>query len=225
MQCPNCGYDNTQTSRFCARCGFDVNAPAEPATGDLAPPPGNPWGPPVAPAADPNPGGPVAPDPPAPAPAWGQPAAAPPPAAGGPPLPPYVPPPEPNPYAPPSPYMPPPPGHYAPPGPTGYAQPGAYPPPGYPAPYPPGPGYYGPSTNGLAIASLVLGLVGWTFCGIGSVVAVILGFVSHSQIQGSQGRQSGSGMAKAGIILGFIGIAFWVFLFVLSLATGDNSNV
>ena len=56
------------------------------------------------------------------------------------------------------------------------------------------------STNGLSIASLVLGIV-W-FLGIGSVLAVIFGFVARRQIRASGGRQTGEGMALAGIILG-----------------------
>ncbi len=67
-----------------------------------------------------------------------------------------------------------------------------------------------PSTNGLAIASLVLGIVGWVPCGVGSVVAIVLGFVARNQIRQSQGRQGGDGLALAGIILGFVGIALVV---------------
>lgn len=55
-------------------------------------------------------------------------------------------------------------------------------------------------TNGFAIASLVLGLVG------GSLLAVIFGHVAHAQIASSGGRQSGSGMATAGLILGYLTI-------------------
>ena len=94
------------------------------------------------------------------------------------------------------------------------------------APYPsyPQSGYPAPSTNGLAIAALVLSIVGWVPCGVGSVVAVILGFVARSQIRQSQGRQGGDGLALAGIILGFVGVAFVVFSLVLSVATGSNSS-
>ena len=38
------------------------------------------------------------------------------------------------------------------------------------------------------------------------------------QIKQSFGRQTGSGMATAGIVLGFIAAAFWIFVFTLSLA-------
>ncbi|HVJ98861.1 MAG TPA: DUF4190 domain-containing protein, partial [Acidimicrobiia bacterium] len=127
-----------------------------------------------------------------------------------------------------APYVPPPPGQYSPPpGPGGYPPPGypqqsGYPQPGYPSAYP-GPGYYGPTTNGMAVAALVLGLVGWLFCGLGSVLAIIFGFVSQSQIKAAQGRQSGAGMAKAGIILGFVGIALTILYWVLVIATTETT--
>src|SRR5947209_5540572 len=67
------------------------------------------------------------------------------------------------------------------------------PPPPYAAPQYPYPAQYGPgrpaaSTNGLAVASLVLGIV--TLCGIGSILAVIFGYVGKGQIDRSGGTQS-----------------------------------
>jgi hypothetical protein len=58
--------------------------------------------------------------------------------------------------------------------------------------------------NGLAIASLVLALL-W-FAGIGAVLALVFGYRARSQIKNSAGSQTGSGLAAAGIILGWIGI-------------------
>jgi hypothetical protein len=66
------------------------------------------------------------------------------------------------------------------------------------APMPPQTG-----TDGKAVASLVLGIV-W-LGGLGSIIAVILGHVSRSASR-KQGRQP-SGVALAGVILGYIGIA------------------
>jgi hypothetical protein len=116
-----------------------------------------------------------------------------------------------------------PPNPFAPPPPI--AAPGAYPPPGaygqygmYP------PGFAPPSTNGLAIASLILGIAGWIPCGIGSVVAVILGFVARTQIRESRGRQGGDGLALAGIILGFIGVGLIILFFVLGATIGSSSS-
>jgi hypothetical protein len=68
----------------------------------------------------------------------------------------------------------------------------------------------------------VLGLVGWAFCGIGSVIAIVLGFVARGQIKSTGGRQAGSGMATAGIVLGFIGTAFLLLFFIVSLLGNSN---
>ena len=57
-------------------------------------------------------------------------------------------------------------------------------------------------TNGLAIAALVLGIL-W-LCAIGSVLAIVFGFVALNQIKRS--GQGGRGLAIAGIVLGIIGI-------------------
>jgi len=215
MLCPNCGYDNSPNNRFCVRCGVDLSvAPAQPAAG---PPPGS------APSDTAPPPPPSTWGAPPPASQWGAPGStpppsiAPPPPAGGPPLA----------SAPPNPFASPPPNPFAPPAP--YGPPGAYPPPGagpygqYPAPYPPS-GYQPPSTNGLAIASLVLGVVGWIPCGAGSIVAIVLGFVARSQIRASQGRQGGDGLALAGIVLGFLAVALWIALLVIGALSSANNG-
>lgn len=64
-----------------------------------------------------------------------------------------------------------------------------------------------PQTSGLAVASLVLGVV-W-LCGLGSLLAVIFGGVSLSQISKSRGTLEGKGMAVAGLVLGIIGLGVW----------------
>jgi hypothetical protein len=55
------------------------------------------------------------------------------------------------------------------------------------------------------------------------VLAIIFGCVSQSQIKAAQGRQSGAGMAKAGIILGFVGIALTILYWVLLIATAETT--
>jgi hypothetical protein len=72
---------------------------------------------------------------------------------------------------------------------------------------PPGYGYapLAPQTNGLAVASLVLSIV--SLVGIGSIVGIVLGFVSRAQIRRSHGAQKGSGLGLAGIIVGFVTLA------------------
>jgi hypothetical protein len=59
-------------------------------------------------------------------------------------------------------------------------------------------------TNGLAIASLVCSIV-W-LGGVGSLLAVIFGFVARSQIKRAEDHQEGNGLALAGIIVGFLGL-------------------
>ena len=90
----------------------------------------------------------------------------------------------------------------------GYGQP-AYPQPAYPAQ---------PKTNGMAIASLVLGIL-W-ICWVGSILALVLGYVGKKQIDNSQGTEGGRGLAIAGITLGWIGIGFLVWAIGVDIADG-----
>ena len=107
---------------------------------------------------------------------------------------------------------------------------------GYPPPLPPGYGYPPPPagygypppqlTNRLATASLVLGIVGavvalFTF-GIPSILAVVFGHVSLSQIRRDP-SQSGRGLAIAGLVLGYVVIAGLAFLVVLSFLADSTS--
>jgi len=76
-------------------------------------------------------------------------------------------------------------------------------------------------TNGNAIASLVLGLVG---VGVGHVLAVVLGLRAKRQIDASNGRERGRGLAVAGLVLGWVGIAAAVVLSVLYFAYGRDAT-
>ena len=84
-----------------------------------------------------------------------------------------------------------------------------YPPSTPPYGYPPA---VAATTNGLAIASLVLGIV-W-LGGLGALLAIIFGAVAISQINRSGGTQSGRGLATAGIVLGGVGVILPLFLIV-----------
>ncbi len=56
----------------------------------------------------------------------------------------------------------------------------------------------------LAIASLVLGILGWTLLPIiAAVIAIITGHLARNEIKKSSGRLAGTGMATAGLILGY----------------------
>jgi hypothetical protein len=100
-------------------------------------------------------------------------------------------------------------------GPPGGDQPP--PPPNYP---PPGYGYGQPSPgyNGLAIASMILGIM-WLY-GVGAILAVIFALIAKRQIR--ERREKGGAMATAGLVLGIIGIAGIVLIVVLIVAFGDD---
>ena len=62
-------------------------------------------------------------------------------------------------------------------------------------------------TNGLAVASLILGIGAFTFLPfIGAILALIFGMIARGDIKRSGGEKSGSGMATAGITLGVLGL-------------------
>ena len=76
-----------------------------------------------------------------------------------------------------------------------------------------------PRTNGLAVASMVLGIL--CLYGIGSILALVFGYQAKGQIERSGGRQSGRGMAIAGIVLGWIGLALMAFL-IIAVVSADH---
>jgi Domain of unknown function (DUF4190)/Domain of unknown function (DUF1707) len=67
-------------------------------------------------------------------------------------------------------------------------------------------------TNGLAVASLVCGLMEVFTLGITAIPAVILGHCARGQIR--RNGERGDGMATAGLVLGWLGIAFFVLIVV-----------
>src|SRR5688572_27760702 len=100
----------------------------------------------------------------------------------------------------------------------------APPPPAFTAytPYAPGPIQGTTSTNGLAIAAMVLGIL-WIYW-IGSVLALVFGYVAKGQIDRSAGRQGGRGMAIAGIVLGWIGLGLLALVIVIGLAVSNDDS-
>jgi hypothetical protein len=75
------------------------------------------------------------------------------------------------------------------------------------APYSGTPTFVRPAqrTNAWAVASLVFSFV-W-FLWLGSAAAVISGHIALRQIRASHGRQSGTGLAIAGLALGYFSLA------------------
>lgn len=75
---------------------------------------------------------------------------------------------------------------------------------------------FNPATSGFAIVSLILSLLGF------SILGVIFGHVAKSEIRktGKQGR----GMATAGLVIGYIGCAFWTLFIISVVAAADSSD-
>jgi len=77
-------------------------------------------------------------------------------------------------------------------------------------------------TNGMAIASLVCGILGWMVLPVlASCAAIVLGHVAKVQIRDSRGAVGGDGLATAGLVLGYsslgIAVAGVVVAIVLSI--------
>lgn len=98
-----------------------------------------------------------------------------------------------------------------------------YNPPVYNNTYPQNNGYVEQKNDGMAIASLVLGILSCVCCGaIAGILAIIFGFISRSKIAQSNNTLKGSGMSLAGIILGFISIGFTIIYISLWIAGAVN---
>lgn len=96
---------------------------------------------------------------------------------------------------------------------------------GVPSPLAPGatayPNFTGqPQTSGKAVASLICGVL--FFFLPASIAAVILGHLSLSEIRKSAGRLKGDGMAVAGLVLGYVGIAFIPFILIIAAIAIPN---
>lgn len=73
--------------------------------------------------------------------------------------------------------------------------------------------------SGLALASMVVGIVGLLACFtvVPSVVALVLGVVALRQIARSAGARSGRGMAVAGVVLGALGVVVGAVLVAVAI--------
>ncbi len=69
-------------------------------------------------------------------------------------------------------------------------------------------------TSGLAVASLVGGILGWTMLPVlGSLVGVVCGHMARAEIRRDP-RLDGDGLAIAGLVLGWTSIALSVLVLV-----------
>lgn len=75
-------------------------------------------------------------------------------------------------------------------------------------------------TSGKAVASLACGCL--FFVGLTSIAAVILGHLALSEIRRSAGRLKGEGLAIAGLVLGYLGIASVPFILIVAALVIPN---
>jgi hypothetical protein len=76
-------------------------------------------------------------------------------------------------------------------------------------------------SSGLAVASMVLGIVAvvfdFIFLWVGlicAIIALILGIVAKNQISNSNGQIGGGGMATTGIVLGAVALLLWLIVLI-----------
>lgn len=84
----------------------------------------------------------------------------------------------------------------------------------------------GAPTSGMAVAALVLGIIGvvssWCFIGlIPAILGVVFGVIGRKETTGP-GAKSGRGMATAGLITGIVGLAIFVILVIVGAATDPS---
>jgi uncharacterized protein DUF4190 len=94
---------------------------------------------------------------------------------------------------------------------------------------PAGAGYAQQRTDGLAIASLIIGIFSiLCFVACAGIVlgptAAIMGFISRQRIATSGGAIGGGGLAMVGLILGVIGFVLGVGAFFFWIYAGTLSN-
>jgi len=90
-------------------------------------------------------------------------------------------------------------------------------------------GYAAPRTDGLAIASLVVGILSivCTVACLGVILgptAAIMGFIARQRIASSQGAVGGGALALIGLVLGIIGFLASVGAFFVYISIGIASK-
>ena len=76
-----------------------------------------------------------------------------------------------------------------------------------------------PKTSGMAVASLVLGILSFVMCSVFTgIPAIICGHISRSRIRSSAGTLTGDGLGLAGLIMGYVNLAFSLMLIPLMMA-------
>lgn len=127
---------------------------------------------------------------------------------------------------------PPPPAPYAPGSPTPYSGFGAAPPVYTQQPYSPYPNYShaeGASSN--AVAALICGILGWTFCFPCAIPAAILGFAEVKRIDRGESSRAGRGMALWGgwlgatmCVLGGLVLLVYLAIFIFAIIAAASAT-
>jgi len=78
-----------------------------------------------------------------------------------------------------------------------------------------------PQSSNKALASLICGIL--FLCAPVSIAAIILGHLALSEIKRSAGRMAGHGMALAGLVMGYAGIAITILYFAAVAFTVRNT--
>jgi uncharacterized protein DUF4190/zinc ribbon protein len=85
-----------------------------------------------------------------------------------------------------------------------------------------------PPSSGTATVSLIFGILSWVILPvIGAIVAIIAGHMARREIRASGGQLGGSGLATAGLILGYAHIGLVILaciVFALLVALGAASS-
>ncbi len=84
---------------------------------------------------------------------------------------------------------------------------------------PPGGGSGIPRTSGMAVTSLVLGIVSLFSCLPAGIGGLITGIMAKRSITNSAGAEKGEGMAVGGIVTSLIGILLWGVVVLAIVAT------
>ncbi|MCX4748461.1 DUF1707 and DUF4190 domain-containing protein [Kitasatospora sp. NBC_01287] len=72
-----------------------------------------------------------------------------------------------------------------------------------------------PSNNGMAVASLVLGLLCAPSLGVLGIPALVTGHLARQQIRRT--REAGDGLATFGLVMGYLSVAGWSMVLLLSM--------
>ena len=79
-----------------------------------------------------------------------------------------------------------------------------------------------PRTNQMAVASLVCGLCQVFFWFVAGVPAIVFGHVARRQIR--QTGEAGSGMATAGLIMGYVGVLIPLIALIAAVAAFSGTS-